>query len=89
MDRETGEPGRIPENVRLAYMSVDVKDLPTDKVDLAFRDYKARDVVQKRVNGVFVCPVENGSGIDLTCEKCKVCFRNESVPGKRFELKLG
>lgn len=94
IDGETGYPSRIPARVRTAYMSITMNDIPDHKkTDLVFRDYGIRGAVQKRVNGVTVCPPENGI-TKLTCEQCGICWRrSESVPkgipdNKRMSLQL-
>jgi hypothetical protein len=81
VDQETGYPKRVSKRVRLAYMSVALHDVPAHKSDLVFRDYGGRAVVQKRMNGVLVCPPENGA-TDVTCEKCGVCWRRVEAPPK-------
>ncbi len=84
LDSETGFPAEIPKEVRTAYMSVDFEDEPDERADLVFRDYHLRNSTQKRVNGVLVCPVENGVNKDLTCERCGVCWRLDKT-GKHAE----
>ena len=67
-----------PANVRLAYMFMDDFDEPKYKVDLVFR--VKHKTVRKRMGqySSLVCPVEQGvdSKVQLTCEKCKICFSN-------------
>jgi hypothetical protein len=79
VDAETGNPRNIPKGVRTAYMSVAEHDVPEPTMDLAFRDYGIRGMVQKHLNGVLVCPPENGI-TDLTCEKCGICWKRTTVP---------
>lgn len=74
LDSETGCPKKVPTNVRLAYMSTGLLDVPDYPVDLIFRDYPIRRIVQKKINEALVCPAENGIS-HLTCEKCGVCWR--------------
>jgi hypothetical protein len=92
VDGETGNPVRVPKRVRTAYMAVAMHDIPSNKMDLVFRDYGIRGAVQKRINGVLVCPPENGV-TDLTCEKCGICWQRTTVPkgppdSKRLALSL-
>lgn len=80
VDKETGDPPNRPKTVRCAYMAVDLNDIPDTKMDLVFRDYPMRGIEQKHINGVLVCPPENGV-TKLTCEKCGLCWRrNGPVP---------
>lgn len=79
IDDETGVPQRVPAGVRTAYMSVAAYDIPEHSMDLVFRDYGIRGTVQKHINGVLVCPPENGI-THLTCEKCGICWRRTTVP---------
>jgi len=81
VDDEMGKPPNKPKGVRLAYMAISINDIPNqNQADLVFRDYGIRGVPQKRVNGVIVCPPENGV-TDLTCEKCGICWqRTKPVP---------
>lgn len=91
VDQETGIPPKIPKNVRLAYMQVDIKDVPSHKMDLVFRDYPIRGSIHKYINGVQVCPPENGV-TELTCEKCGICYSNRVVkkglPDKNIRMQL-
>ncbi len=74
VDKETGKPPNRPKRVRCAYMSIDMNDQPDTSMDLVFRDYPLRGVIQKKINNVMVCPPENGA-TKLTCEQCQFCFR--------------
>jgi hypothetical protein len=78
-DNETGST-RVPDPIKACYMSISPTDLPTTKMDLVFRDYPLRGSVVKRMNGVIVCPPENGATKDLTCEKCGICWRTRQTP---------
>lgn len=78
-DRETG---RSPETyrVRRAFLAVTNSDLDLvdPGVDLVFRDKKLRTPL-KRVNGVQVCPAEDGVKRKvgpITCTQCRICFRD-------------
>ncbi len=79
IDQETGLPGNVPSGVRLAYMSVASDDIPPHRADLVFRDYNMRKTVQKRINGVQVCPPENGV-TDISCQTCGICWNMTTVP---------
>ena len=76
-DSETGEPP-YDENVRRAYMMLDDDDIPAFPVNMVFRD--KHKSVMKRVEGVMVCPYENGATKNITCDKCRLCFREQPVP---------
>lgn len=91
VDQETGLPKDPPKRVMLAYMSISLNDAPAEKIHLTFRDYPFRDMVQKKMNGVFVCPPENGVNTDMTCEQCGNCWRREPedvTNSKRIALQL-
>jgi len=80
-DAESGEPvltGR-EDRVRLAYLSTSHDDRP-EHADLVFRDYPIRGVVVKRINGALVCPAENGTGVDMPCDRCGFCWRKSKWP---------
>lgn len=79
VDQETGNPTKLPKRVKTAYMSVGMTDVPAHKINLVFRDYGYRNIVQKYINGVFVCPPENGI-TEMTCERCGVCWRDRKTP---------
>lgn len=79
LDRETGDPGRVPKGIRTAYMSVAIHDTHEKPVNLYFRDYPIRGIIQKRIEGSLVCPPENGI-THTTCEKCGVCYRRKDTP---------
>lgn len=81
IDRETGWPSFVPTGVRLAYLQVDEKDVPTRPVDLVFRDYAVRYRPAKRLGGNLVCPYENGvtrvatdKNSTLSCWTCGICW---------------
>jgi Gene product 88 len=78
LDSETGYPSRVPKCVKTCYMSVADNDDPDQRSHLVFRDYPIRASVRKKINGVFVCPPENGI-TDLTCEKCGYCFNKQTL----------
>ena len=73
-DRDTGVPGAVPEQVRVAYLRTDERDQPAG--DLVFRIRRLRRRPFKRINLVLVCPVENGAtGHGTVCERCGVCWK--------------
>jgi hypothetical protein len=81
-DRSMRRPGRLPRNVREAYLQVAPEDVPEGKAPgLVFRDRHLRKTPIKRVAGALVCPVENGITYQskhwMTCERCKFCFREQ------------
>ena len=80
-DRSSERPPHMPE-ARVAFMRVGQEELPAYAIDLVFRT--TRDTVEKRVNGVFVCPTENGvqTQTKITCSKCQLCFSAKRVPRK-------
>lgn len=81
LDAETGYPKVLPPRVKTAYMSINLMDEPREGTNLVFRDYPLRGIVQKNINGVLVCPPENGI-TNVTCSKCGVCWRDSGSTGK-------
>lgn len=71
-DRDTGS-AVFPVG-RRAFLCVDSADeaLVPPGVDLVFRDDTR--AVRKWVNGVWVCPKENGTGAGITCSSCMKCL---------------
>jgi hypothetical protein len=70
----------VPPTVKLAYMQSGPDDGPghlTDDCGVVFRvSHGRRTDVQYKVDGVLVCPIENGDprGKNLTCSTCKWCY---------------
>jgi hypothetical protein len=90
LDAATGLPGRVPPQVRLAYMALDEDDLPPLDADLVFVDAPLRRERRVRMAGVLVCPMENGTGWHGTCEKCRLCIdplgeKDPRTRKRRFE----
>lgn len=79
IDRESGYPQQVPRSVKTCYLSTGAHDEPPREADLVFRDHPCRREVQKWMNGVLVCPPENGA-TSVTCEQCGVCWRGKKVP---------
>jgi hypothetical protein len=81
IDRETG-PAPLHRGIRQAYMAVNDTDAASapDYCDLVFRDRPAGPL--KSVNGVLVCPAENGVAGKLhhTCTSCGVCYDKKRIP---------
>lgn len=95
VDAETGQPKRVPKTVRLAYMQTSHEDVPAYPTHLIFRVDRLLDRVAKKVNGVQVCPVENGVTQKLTCVKCGICWKDRdevfdwsSSPALKYELPM-
>jgi hypothetical protein len=82
-DEETGKPSHIPENVRLAYVSLADDDIPSYTPDLFFRDYPLRGSVVKHISGTLVCPPENGISHNVQCSKCRICLTNPKLDIRR------
>lgn len=79
---------KVPPRVKCAYMSVSLQDIPNSKMNLVFRDYPVRNTQQKYMNGIFVCPPENGI-TDLTCTECGVCYSTKKPPKRKSEFVNG
>ncbi len=88
IDSETGYPDVLPPRVRTAYMYIEDRAEPRNDVDLLFRD--SDKTIAKKINGVVVCPPENGivKNAKLTCDKCMICYRNRPSKNKRLGLPL-
>jgi Gene product 88 len=76
-DRETGIPTHIPPNVRLAWLSITPDDLPPPSAVLVFRIRRLRSQQATHLNGVRVCPAEDGveRSQRVTCEHCQLCWQ--------------
>jgi hypothetical protein len=74
-DATMGEPPKI-KGIRRAYMLEPDGSLPASGADLVFR--VKRKTVQKRVEGVLVCPSENGV-TKTTCTACKLCYSDRLI----------
>lgn len=81
IDRDTGNQRTVPPGVRLAYLQLEHDDMPPSGTDLVFRDHKLRRRMAKKVDGVVVCPPENGTGVEMGCQQCGICWRDR---GERF-----
>jgi hypothetical protein len=79
-DSETGCPklAKGERRVRLAYLATYPGDVPA-YADLVFRDYPSRGSVQKRVDGVLVCPAENGISGHVRCSSCGICWSDPAT----------
>lgn len=78
-------PVEVPHKTRIAYMQIAPDDIPRGPVDLLFRDYPLRDVIQKKVDGKLVCPHENGLTSHISCDSCKICTTHKepaAMPGR-------
>jgi hypothetical protein len=76
-DRETGVPPAVPPRVRLAWLAVAEDDLPPASAHLTFRIRRLRRQAASQLNGVRVCPAEDGvaRGEPVTCERCRLCWQ--------------
>jgi hypothetical protein len=72
VDQESGFPD-VAGTARTAYLMTDAADLPATTPDLYFRDYPLRPTVVKRIDGVLVCPPENGVSHAVHCDSCRLC----------------
>lgn len=81
-DRETGIPTEVPPRVRLAWLMTGADDPPPAGMGLAFRVRRLRQQAQTRVDGVRVCPEEDGvrRKAPVTCDRCGLCWR--PLPGE-------
>jgi hypothetical protein len=94
-DRETGDPGRVPARVRVAYLQDAADDVPA-RADLVFRPRRLRReraaaVATARGGRAPVCPTETGAprAHEVTCETCRECWRPDPpAPGRRIPLRV-
>lgn len=70
-DRETGAPEHLGPDV--AWMAMDDNDAPPRPVKMVFR-VKHKTVMAK-MGGSVVCPKENGIKNEVTCGRCRLCFK--------------
>lgn len=87
-DRDTGIPswlyGAFGGPKRITYMAVNDQDIPQQpggsvivpKVNIVFR--VKRNTILGKQGGSTVCPVENGIQNPVTCESCRLCFREKT-----------
>jgi hypothetical protein len=81
-DKETGPPECALPRVKIAYMLTAGETAPAFPVDLVFRDEDHLPGQRvKRAGGALVCPYEQGPGLNVTCARCKICFR-EALRGR-------
>ena len=76
-DRQTGLPAHRPGRVRLAWLMTDAEDRPPAAVHLTFRTRALRRRPLTRVQGVRVCPEEDGvvRRSRVTCDRCRLCWK--------------
>jgi hypothetical protein len=84
-DRDTDVPPVIPPRVRLAWLAVAEDDLPPASVHLTFRIRRLRRQPASHLNGVRVCPTEDGvpRSKPVTCERCRLCWQPLPEPSQR------
>jgi hypothetical protein len=74
-DRETGMPESIPPRVRIAWLMTAADERPPPEADLVFRTLALRKQTAVEIEGVPVCPAENGLLPSATCDRCRICWR--------------
>jgi hypothetical protein len=84
-DRGTGVPDEVPPGVRLAWLMTEDDDVPPARVGLTFRVRRLRRRPRTRVNGVRVCPEEDGvrRATPVTCDRCGLCWRPPQEEDRR------
>jgi hypothetical protein len=77
VDQETGLPENIPPRVRLAWLMTTVDEQPPPEAHLVFRIGRLRRHAANHINGVRVCPAEDGfvRTEEMTCDRCGICWR--------------
>jgi hypothetical protein len=85
-DRDTGYPPWVPPRARVAWFQASAEEVPPAGCSLVFRPQHLRKRETLRVNGVRVCPTEDGKlrTRKVTCQTCNVCYRPlpEEAPGR-------
>lgn len=82
VDSSSEQPDFVPASARLAWLQTEEEDISDYPVDLVFRDYKLRGSLAKSVNGVLVCPYENGvaeTSQHFNCGNCGLCWDTETA----------
>jgi hypothetical protein len=84
-DRGTGIPNSVPPGVRLAWLMTAPDDAPPRDVHLTFRVRSLRRRPQTHVEGIRVCPAEDGVARKepVTCDRCRLCWR--TLPPERLQ----
>jgi hypothetical protein len=79
-DCDTGIPPDVPPGVRVAWLMTDEDDRPPAGSDLVFRVHRLRQKPLHEVNGVRVCPAEDGLDHPRppTCDRCGICWRQSN-----------
>jgi len=91
-DRETCIPAEVPTRVRLCWLMTHPEDMPPQPVDLVFRIKRLRKQPLKSLQGVRICPDENGKQYARPphCESCGLCWRplSQATSSERIALPL-
>lgn len=76
-DRGTGVPDPVPPRIHLAWLMTSADDVPPPDMQLTFRIRWLRRQPQTRVNGIRVCPEEDGitRKARITCDRCRLCWK--------------
>jgi len=83
-DKDTGWPENVPPKVRIAWLVTQPAERVPIEADLVFRTQSLRRASALKVNGVTICPAENGHQPPATCDRCRICWR--PAEPKRFSL---
>lgn len=80
-DQDTGLPSHMPPTVKKCWLMTDAEDVPPQPVDLVFRVRKLRLIPLPQLDGIRVCPDENGKHYPRPphCESCGTCWRSLPV----------
>ncbi len=97
LDKDTGLPEHVPENVRCCWMMTEESDLPPPgEADLIFRIQKLRKKpllrIRPKEDNVRICPDEDGMKRKkkVGCGPCNICFRPLQPENKTpTELQFG
>ena len=89
-DRDTGIPPEVPSSVRLCWLMTRPEDVPPRPVDLVFRIKRLRTLPLYQLNGMRVCPDEDGKHYPRPphCESCGTCWRPLSEGNNKERLAL-
>jgi hypothetical protein len=74
-DKDTGWPENVPPKIRIAWLVTKPDESVPLEADLIFRSQSLRKTSVLDLNGVTICPAENGQPTPMTCDRCRICWR--------------
>ena len=74
-DRDTGIPDWMDGPTEVAWMAMTNADVPPRRVRVVFRRSTATGMARMGPGRSIVCPAENGIDNGVTCQRCRLCFK--------------